>query len=88
MVIEIIREVFRERPGPGEHQHFARTLGKLQDNVSFLTLVDDPDLVINTRGFLVFSLDLKDSGVREELGHNVGNTSIESRREQQTLTLW
>jgi hypothetical protein len=87
IVIEIVREVLRERSGPREHQHFARALGKLQNKVSFLTLVDDPYSVIDTRGLLVLTLDLKDRGVRKKLRHNVCNTGIESRREQQTLTL-
>ena len=85
VVVQVVRKLLSEGASPGEHQHLAGTLSKLQDHVALLSLVHNPHTVVDAGGLLVFSGNLKDCGVGEELCDDSCNTGVQRGGEQQAL---
>src|SRR6056300_82534 len=77
VIIQVVRKLLSEGASPGEHQDLAGSLSELQNHITLLALINDPDPVVNVRGLLVFTGNLKHRGVGQELCHDSRNTRIE-----------
>ena len=86
-VVDHVGELFGKSAGPCEHQCLAALTSQLDDHVALVALVNNPHLVVNRRRLLVFASDFKDGRVAQELAHNVGDSSVQSGREQQPLAI-
>lgn len=81
-VVELLGEHVGIRTGAGEDEGLARAVDQRREDVGLVAVLDDEHAVLDGARFLIFTCDLVDGRVDEELVDEGRDLTVERGREE------